>query len=334
MATIYRRDNGKWTARVRLSGQSISKTFEFKADAVIWANEQEAKLTHHPDFIKKLKDQTTLGDLLRRYQKEVTPSKKGHKQEHDRINMLLKEDIAQKRVYEVVPKDIADIRDRMLGEGKAPSTIKNYINIVSGLYKHAAGEWGFAALVNPVSPIKKPGKKAAREVRLLPHEEDLIYSIPTADVRWTAVFALETSARLLEITSLLKSEVSIVGRVATVHDKVGQHEGVLKRLPLSTRAIKAIEEANKLFPDSKYVFSNDPEVQAQRISTQWKMHRVKWGFRKELWFRDLRHEAISRFFEKGFTVIEVMSITGHTNPAQLTTYTHLLHQKSLASRLD
>ena len=42
-----------------------------------------------------------------------------------------------------------------------------------------------------------------------------------------------------------------------------------------------------------------------------------------LHFHDLRHEAISRFFEKGLSVPEVTLISGHKTPPMLFRYTHL-----------
>ena len=39
-------------------------------------------------------------------------------------------------------------------------------------------------------------------------------------------------------------------------------------------------------------------------------------------FHDLRHEAISRLFEKGLTMPEVASISGHRSLSQLMRYSH------------
>jgi len=39
-------------------------------------------------------------------------------------------------------------------------------------------------------------------------------------------------------------------------------------------------------------------------------------------FHDLRHEAISRFFERGLNVPEVALISGHRDPRMLFRYTH------------
>ena len=43
----------------------------------------------------------------------------------------------------------------------------------------------------------------------------------------------------------------------------------------------------------------------------------------DLRFHDLRHEAVSRFFEMGLSVPEVALISGHRDPRMLFRYTHL-----------
>ena len=47
---------------------------------------------------------------------------------------------------------------------------------------------------------------------------------------------------------------------------------------------------------------------------------------------DLRHEATSRLFEKGFNIMDVASITGHENLKHLKRYTHI-KPESLVARL-
>lgn len=53
----------------------------------------------------------------------------------------------------------------------------------------------------------------------------------------------------------------------------------------------------------------------------------------DLHFHDLRHEAISRFFEKGLTVPEVASISGHRDIRMLLRYAHA-DQGKLARKLN
>ena len=54
---------------------------------------------------------------------------------------------------------------------------------------------------------------------------------------------------------------------------------------------------------------------------------------EDLRFHDLRHEAASRFFEKGLNIMEVSLITGHRSLATLNRYTHL-NPQSLIEKLE
>lgn len=47
------------------------------------------------------------------------------------------------------------------------------------------------------------------------------------------------------------------------------------------------------------------------------------SFLVDLTFHDLRHEATSRFFEKGLNPMQVAAITGHKTLQMLKRYTHL-----------
>jgi integrase len=60
---------------------------------------------------------------------------------------------------------------------------------------------------------------------------------------------------------------------------------------------------------------------ANALKMAWGRMLDKAGIR-DLHFHDLRHEAISRFFEMGLTVPEVASISGHRNSAMLSRYGH------------
>ncbi len=53
---------------------------------------------------------------------------------------------------------------------------------------------------------------------------------------------------------------------------------------------------------------------------------------ENLRFHDLRHEATSRFFEKGLNPVEVATITGHKDTKMLMRYTHL-RAENLVGRL-
>ncbi len=61
---------------------------------------------------------------------------------------------------------------------------------------------------------------------------------------------------------------------------------------------------------------------ANAVRLAWERLRRRAGI-TDLHFHDLRHEAISRFFEKGLSVPEVALISGHRDYRMLFRYTHL-----------
>ncbi len=69
-------------------------------------------------------------------------------------------------------------------------------------------------------------------------------------------------------------------------------------------------------PDS-LVFPVSPNA----LRLTWQRMQKATGI-KDLHFHDLRHEAISRFFELGLTVPEVASISGHRDMRMLFRYAH------------
>ena len=103
----------------------------------------------------------------------------------------------------------------------------------------------------------------------------------------------------------IKSGVAILR-----HTKNGRPRSV----PLSSRARAVLAElptSGKLFPVSR----NEIVYHWKRALRDANVHGLRW--------HDLRHEAVSRLFEKGLTTEEVMVVSGHTTYAMLARYTHL-----------
>jgi integrase len=59
------------------------------------------------------------------------------------------------------------------------------------------------------------------------------------------------------------------------------------------------------------------------LGCMWTRTRIKAGC-SDLRWHDLRHEAVSRLFEKGLKLPEVMAISGHTTTVMAMRYTHLM----------
>ena len=85
--------------------------------------------------------------------------------------------------------------------------------------------------------------------------------------------------------------------------------------PLTRRCIKVLIG---MLRDDERVFP----ISANCLRLAWNRARRKAGI-NDLRFHDLRHEAVSQFFEMGMSVPEVALISGHKDLRQLFRYTHL-----------
>ena len=112
MATI-RKLRGRWQAQVRRRGlKARAKSFDTKGEAERWARDLETQVDRFgiaPD--SKILESTTLGAILRRYQLEVTTKKRGHVQESQRIDVLIRHDLAHRTLIGLSASDLAAYRD-------------------------------------------------------------------------------------------------------------------------------------------------------------------------------------------------------------------------------
>ena len=88
MASIWLR-SGKWQARVIRKGfPDEARTFTTKAEAAIWARSVEVDMERGHCKAAGEADEERLTDLLDRYRKEATPSKREALTEAIRINAI------------------------------------------------------------------------------------------------------------------------------------------------------------------------------------------------------------------------------------------------------
>ena len=125
-------------------------------------------------------------------------------------------------------------------------------------------------------------------------------------------FAIETGMRRSEILKLRWCDIDLVNGFASLYDT---KNGEDTRVPLTIRCIEVLQ---KVPQTDEQVFT----ISATRLRLAWNRARKKAGI-SDLRFHDLRHEAVSKFFEMGMSVPEVALISGHKDVRQLFRYTHL-----------
>ena len=136
--------------------------------------------------------------------------------------------------------------------------------------------------------------------------------------------ALASGMRRGEILAIKKTDIDFRGKVLLITET---KNGFSRHIPLTKNALEILKAAIRSTPQDR-LFPVTPN--AFRLA--WEHVRARAGL-DDLHFHDLRHEAISRFFEIGLTTPEVASISGHRDARMLFRYAHAERQ-SVLRKLD
>jgi integrase len=231
MATI-RKYRGKINVQIRKKGYPfISKSFTRLTTARKWAAGVEADMERQLHVV--IPDDTTVGELLKRYINEVVPTHKGHQAERYRVQTLLRFFGGLKLVH-LTPKEVATYRDIRLKE-VSPASLKRELSILNRALTVASKDWGIALPQNPVKMISLPKVDNARTRRLEEGEEEKLLQGTNDKLIRAIVLALETGMRRGEIFNIKKSHIDFNKSVLLIPStKIDQP----RTIPLSSRASK------------------------------------------------------------------------------------------------
>ncbi|PUE38756.1 integrase [Limnohabitans sp. Hippo3] len=311
----FRQRGGKWQARVLRNGYpDQTKTFETKADAEKWARSIESEIDKGQFVNVNEAQRTTLGDLIKRYLAEVTPSMKGAAEDTIRLKAIMRKPIAQWSMANLSAARIAAYRDERLKEVSAGTVIRE-LAYLSAIINHARREWGINVL-NPVQMVRKPQSPQAR-ARVLTDEEveKLLLALEPAGRRshWTkpaVQLALATAMRRGELLSIRWEHVDLQNRTAFLSDT---KNGESRTVPLSTAAVQVLAEL------PRHISGVVIPVKFFTLDAAFKRARKRAGL-NDLRFHDLRRTAITRMAEKLPNVIELAAVSGHKSLMVLKRY--------------
>ncbi len=315
MASIRRRKNA-WQVQIRRQGHSpLSRTFRLRADAELWARQTEAELDRGglPVDSRVLRSHT-LADLLKRYAAEVVPRKRSADREVYMLRVILRHAIARLSLHRLTATEIAKYRDYRLSLVKG-DTVRRDLAIVRHCLEVARNEWGFVLPTNPVRQVKLPRVGNPRERRASPGElERLLRACDASRCQWLPALiqlAVETGMRRSELLAMRWDDVDLEAHTVLLRNT---KNGLPRTVPLSRLALNVIKDTPRC---GTTVFI----ISANALRLAWERLRRRAGV-LGLRFHDLRHEAVSRFFEKGLNVPEVAMISGHRDLRMLFRYTH------------
>ena len=172
-----------------------------------------------------------------------------------------------------------------------------------------------ASLVNPVSQIRRPRNPESRERRLQFEElEKILEHTESPMLGHVVLFALETGMRRGEIAMMQWEHVDVKKRTLRIPET---KTGKARSIPLTTEALRILNDLPRRL-DGFIWGMTDPHTMTRAFERACKRAKIS-----DLTFHDLRHEATSRFFEKGLNPMQVAAITGHKTLQMLKRYTHL-----------
>lgn len=322
MATITKRGNF-WRAQVRRKGHdSRAASFDTKFEAEAWGRSVENAMDKGVYIDNSEAQRTTLLEAIERYEKETIARKGYPEQELQRTKHWKTQPLAKRYLATLRGVDFAKYRDSRMDSGRAAATVRQELQVVSHLFETARKEWGMEGLLNPLKNIRKPSASNERDRRLEPGEFESIsaelarrgnpYALPAFEL------AIETSLRQAMLFSLRWAWVDLDARKISIPISFRRkaNKGVPAELPLSSRAVAILRAMPRAINGQVL------DTTTNAVIMVWKKSLKELNITGLRW-HDLRHEAVSRFFEKGLHPLQASAISGHRNFTTLRRYTHL-----------
>lgn len=322
-----------WRAQVRRKGHaSISETFPTKARAVKWAREIEAEM----DALK-FKDvrglaNITLKALVNRYTEEIGAEHPFGKNKTAVLASWVKNH-GEMALSEITDDYLTKyVRDRRKG-GAGGVTIGIDLTYLSAVFKTARELWKIPVSADPVNTarsnmahlkistrsVERTRRPTERELSALQSYLDTRSTLPMRDI---IDFAVESAMRVDEITRLRWVDLNEKDRTIVIRDRKHprQKVGNDQEVPLLGKTFsivmrqprpEAVSDESRIFP-----------VKTSTITTIFPRAKAALGI-VDLHFHDLRHEGVSRLFEKGYRIEQVALISGHRDWKMLARYTQI-----------
>lgn len=330
MATIRKRTE-KWHVQIRRKGSpSLTRSFLTKADAQAWARQIETEADRRGlAASRRVLDDVTVGDLLIRYRDEVSPTKKGAFRETMAIRVLLRHPLSKTPLSALTVAMVANHRDTRLRVIK-PGSVNRELAIYRHALEVARHTWGYPIFENPFTLVKKPKVFNARSRRLEAGEWEKLRSACQQSrnpcILEMIEFGIETAMRRGEVLRARWRDFDQFKRTLHIPETKNGHA---RKIPLTSRAlmILIIKKPSGLSSDD-FIFQTTEDA----VKMAWRRVVRRAGL-SDFRYHDLRHEAISRFFEMGLSIPEVALISGHRDTRMLMRYTHL-RPEDIANKLS
>lgn len=343
MGTITQRKrkdgSSGFTAQIRImkEGKTVyqeSQTFDRKATAQAWIRKREAEL-YEPGAIEKANRKgVTVKQMIDQYLVEYEKLRPLGKTKRATLKAIGESWLGEVEDQQLTSQKLVDYAmDRIEKDGIQPQTVGNDLAHLGAVLSVARPAWGYE--VNPLAMpdarrvLKKMGavtKSVERNRRPTRDELERIikYFQKVRDARRqeidmvrVVVFALFSTRRQEEITRIRWDALNDQEQSALITDmkNPGQKYGNDVWCHMPDEAWRILQSmprvADEVFP------YNSRSISASFTRA---CHFLQID---DLHFHDLRHDGVSRLFEKGWDIPRVASVSGHRDWNSMRRYTHL-----------
>lgn len=322
MATIERRGR-KWRALVRLKGHpSASRTFSGRKAAEDWAKATEDALRAGHGLPGA---SPTLADLIDRYTREMARFKPLTATKRGNLKRWA-ESLGDRPVNTLTG---ADVLDHISARTAGPATLNMELGFLAEVLAAGRSLWNLTIpdVVAAARPTLRRagavGKPEERDRR--PTADELArladfyrYNFGQIPMRDLIPFAIETAMRQGEIMRLRWEDYRPGDRpTIQIRDRKDpkQKSGNNQWVPLLGDSAAIIERQARRGP---LIFPYKPDSVGASFRRACERLQIA-----DLHFHDLRHEGVSRLFERGYTIEQVAVVSGHKDWKSLKRYTNL-----------
>jgi integrase len=323
------------TANIRIIKDGVlvhreSMTFALKSAAEKWAKSREVALENPTALVKARDGAPSLASLIRWYIDEFKPIANWQRTKQTHLEFLERHPFGQNDALQLTSAMLVNhIRSRR-ADGAGPATAGNdliWIGCVLDAAKSVKELPVNPAIVDEArtacSALKLIGRSKRRERRPTPEELDRLFehfarrdrrsTIPMCDI---LEFAIESTRREAEITRIewkdnnKSSRSGVVRDAKHPRDKDGNHRA-FKYTPEGWAIVERQPEV------SDYIFPYNSRSICAAFTRACQVLGIH-----DLHFHDMRHEAISRLFERGYQIHEVPQFSLHESWNDLKRYTN------------
>ncbi len=340
MATIKSRrrvdGSNRYTAIVRKRvGKTIvhreAKTFTHRSAALSWAKYREVELEGQALPGGGRRDPVTLGELIRWYIDTFESISRWQRSKQTHLEFLERHRIGKSNIFALTTAILIDhVRSRR-SEGAGPATVANDLTWIGVVLRAVKSVKGL-----PVRPeVVEEARTACRELRLVAKPKKRSRRPSTGELQklreffsrrdprskipmlQIMEFALHSARRQAEICRLEWRDNDPEHRTGLVRD--AKHptakEGNHRRFKYTSEAWEVVQRQAK---SGEFIFPFDPNSVGAAFTRACHLLGID-----DLHFHDLRHEATSRLFERGYQIHEVAQFTLHDSWNELKRYANL-----------